>query len=99
MFGSWREYRDYLLRGLINKDADRAKMAKSFELCDRQYFGTEFETRLLKMEITTILRNDVYLTKLHNFMTEYDKIDETKRKNSKRKAAGLIGKKRGGSHT
>jgi hypothetical protein len=79
MFSSWEEYRDYLLEKLITIDDLRGKLAKKFISCDKKLEGTKFETDLYKMEITTIIINDYYFTKLNNFMVEANSVLNAKR--------------------
>jgi hypothetical protein len=67
MFSSWREYRDYLLENLIESPAQRLKFAETFAAYDSRYDDAGVRKALMSVEISTILVNDVDLTKLKNF--------------------------------
>ena len=81
MFDSWVEYRDFLLEGLISDPVVKKKMAHKFRLCDEKLVGTPQELALYNMQITTIIRNDHFFTGLNNFMSRYDMIGITKKRN------------------
>ena len=85
MFDSWAEYRDYLLENLITDEKVREKMRKRFALCDEKLVGTSHEDSLYIAEITTIIRNDHFFTLLGNYMTQYNKIGESKKRLSKKR--------------
>lgn len=87
MFKSWKEYRDFLLNGLVADGDIRQKMAHRFALCDEKLIGTEHEKSLYMAEVTTIIRNDYFFTGLSNFMTQYNKIGNTKKRMHEKEAA------------
>ena len=80
MFSSWKEYRDFLLENLVVDPVAREKMERRFKLCDEKHVGTEHEIGLYMAEITTIIRNDHFFTGLQNFMSQYNKIGNTKQR-------------------
>lgn len=66
MFQSWGEYRDYLLENLITDDGTRANFKKVFVKQEEIYLK-EVGDSLFKTHISSILSNDVELTKTENF--------------------------------
>ena len=66
MFGSWREYRDYLLDKLIEKPDWNAIFKKRFIKHDEVY-GDELGDKLFKMHIKSILTNDWECVKIGNY--------------------------------
>jgi len=67
MFASWVEYRDYLLDHLIEDRTVRARFAQAFANYDSRYDDPGVRAGLVRVEIATILVNDIDLTKLRNF--------------------------------
>ncbi len=67
MFKDWKEYRDYLLENLIEKDDKRAIFKKKFDKLDEQYKELTLKDGLYKMQINTLLINDFEFTKLTNW--------------------------------
>lgn len=65
MFRGWKEYRDHLLKNLIDEQY-HAKFIKHFEKQDRMYQGHHGD-KLYRAQVQTILANDHHLTKLGNF--------------------------------
>lgn len=88
MFSSWVEYRDYLLEKLITDPAINEKMARKFRQCDAIFQGTRHMNGLYKEEITAIIRNDHYFTRISNFMSRQDKIAAHKRRKRKKREGG-----------
>lgn len=70
MFKTWKEYRDYLLDNLITDEEQYKKFKEMFTHCDKKYFGFPDIDSLIKVEITEILANDYYFTKLKNYLTK-----------------------------
>jgi hypothetical protein len=68
MFGSWREYRDYLLEHLITEEDKRLLFRRQFAQLDDAYLP-ELRDKITKAEIASILVNDYHGTKLGNFRT------------------------------
>jgi len=66
MFKDWREYRDYLLEKIIEPQF-REKFADKFKRMDARYEQYEHIDTVYMAQITAILTNDVYFTKLSNF--------------------------------
>jgi hypothetical protein len=66
MFSSWREYRDYLLEKLV-QEPHRKAMKKRFLRMDVRYEGMKTRRFMYKAQITSILVNDYYMTKIDNF--------------------------------
>jgi len=66
MFKDWREYRDYLLEKLVEPQFQE-KFAAKFTRMDVKYERYEFINDVYQAQITAILTNDVYFTKLQNF--------------------------------
>lgn len=67
MFKDWKEYRDYLLENLVESEHTKEKFRKKFEELDERYLGMEKIETLYKTEISAILANDHYFTKITNF--------------------------------
>ena len=63
MFGSWREYRDYLLEHLIDEE-HKPRFRDKFRKLDELTRGTSVEETLLKAEVNSIVVNDIEFTKL-----------------------------------
>ena len=66
MFGSWVEYRDYLLDKLVTDQTAHAAFKKRFAKMDELFAGLP-NHRLEKTQISAILHNDFEMTKLDNF--------------------------------
>lgn len=68
MFDSWLEYRDYLLDNLITNPTTRKTFYDGFARYDKN-FGDWLPDRdvLYKTEISTILTNDYFFTKMRNW--------------------------------
>lgn len=62
MFKDWREYRDHLLKNLIQPD-NQPKYAKLFADHERRYEG-ELGERIFQAHVQTILTNDIHGTKI-----------------------------------
>lgn len=72
MFRSWMEYRDYLLEHLIINPDYRRKMMLQFVWDDMLYnnaLGEKYKIgdKYIKVHISSIMTNDVYLTKTRNY--------------------------------
>jgi predicted phosphoadenosine phosphosulfate sulfurtransferase len=68
MFASWFEYRDHLLKNLIQDESWREKMAKEFARMEESYLsGGMKEQTLCMAQIQSILTNDHEFVKLKNF--------------------------------
>lgn len=65
MFGSWIEYRDFLLEKLIAPE-HQPKFRKHFTTQDR-YYEEVLGDKLYKAQVQSILTNDYHCTKLKNF--------------------------------
>ena len=65
MFGTWREYRDYLLEHLIVDPQHREKMRRLMAAQDRMV--PVFGDRVYQVHITSILTNDWEGIKIRNF--------------------------------
>jgi predicted phosphoadenosine phosphosulfate sulfurtransferase len=66
MFGSWKEYRDYLLDKMVS-EPHKSKMRRRFLRMDASYEGMKSKSILYRAQITAILVNDYYMTKIDNF--------------------------------
>jgi len=85
MFKSWKEYRDYLLVNLIDKEDIIKKFQTKFEQMENKYIGSvpsKTEISMYKVQINAILHNDHYFTKLNNFGLggDFISIDAMKKK-------------------
>lgn len=69
MFENWREYRDYLLDNLVTDKEQHERFRKKFEAVERKYFGFPYMDKVYKVEITEILANDYFFTKLGNYLS------------------------------
>lgn len=67
MFADWKEYRDYLLENLIPDPVSRARFAFEFAAYDSRYDDPGVKQSLMAVEISSILVNDIDLTKLKTF--------------------------------
>lgn len=67
MFGSWREYRDYLVEKLIANPEWKVSFAKEFAATDARY-GDDFGDALTKIQITSVLTNDWEFIKIKNYV-------------------------------
>jgi predicted phosphoadenosine phosphosulfate sulfurtransferase len=66
MFTSWKEYRDYLLEKMVS-GSHRTSMRRRFLRMDVRYESMRSKRLLYRAQITSILVNDYYMTKLDNF--------------------------------
>lgn len=66
-FGSWKEYRDYLVENLSFDEEQRAKYAKKFASLDERYEGMHHIDDLQKVCVNTLLVNDVDFVKVRNW--------------------------------
>lgn len=66
MFRSWPEYRDYLLSHLIPEQHHREKFAQRFASMEERY-PHEIGPSLYRLQVNSILANDVEMTKLTNW--------------------------------
>jgi len=66
MFSSWSEYRDYLVENLI-PDEKQELFRKRFAWDDDKYADMNQPEERYRCEVQTVLSNDYYFTKLHNF--------------------------------
>ena len=71
MFATWREYRDHLLRHLIDNKEWSDKFEKDFKKQDDIYHKA-FGDKLTKTQITSILTNDWEGVKMRNFAASPD---------------------------
>ena len=80
MFSTWREYRDHLLRHLIDNVEWSEKFEKDFKKQDEMYHQS-FGDKLTKTQITSLLTNDWEGVKMKNFTASPDaaKIRKAKR--------------------
>lgn len=68
MFTSWVEYRDYLLRHLVQDEGIRTSLAKTFADLDRRYEGIGSPERMYRVMVASILVQDGdVMTKLRNW--------------------------------
>jgi predicted phosphoadenosine phosphosulfate sulfurtransferase len=66
MFGDWKEYRDYLLENMIQRDDWKVRFRKRFAKQDAE-LGDILGKRLWQVQITSILTNDWEGIKTANF--------------------------------
>lgn len=66
MFGTWKEYRDYLLEHLILDEGHRTRMAGQFA-SDEANFDPVIHDKVFKMHIKCILTNDYHTTRIRTF--------------------------------
>jgi len=71
MFKDWKEYRDYLLEKLVEPQFQE-KFAGKFMRMDARYEQYEHIDTVYQAQITAILTNDIYFTKLQNFETHIE---------------------------
>lgn len=74
MFKSWKDYRDYLLEYLVINPEFKEKMRLRFAWHDL-IFGfrpNKIGDKYIKVHISTIIANDVYLSKIDNLQTSPD---------------------------
>lgn len=67
MFADWREYRDHLLKNLIQEDTAREKFRVKFGKMDVFYTLLPDKTDMYRHQITSILCNDYHFTRLHGW--------------------------------
>jgi len=77
MFSDWAEYRDYLLKHLI-ADEYREKFRSTFESIERRY-PHEINDKMYRNHINAILCNDVEMTKIKNWETSHQTINQRQR--------------------
>jgi predicted phosphoadenosine phosphosulfate sulfurtransferase len=68
MFGSWKEYRDYLLENLITNAEHRASFYKSFGKSELDMGEKAESSGLYRAHVSSIMCNDWMGGKLANFM-------------------------------
>ena len=66
MFSSWKEYRDYLLKNLIQKDKQEL-FQKKFDDMDEKYKGMHHITDMYKAQIAGLIVNDYHMVKIGNW--------------------------------
>ncbi|GMO33871.1 MAG: phosphoadenosine phosphosulfate reductase family protein [Termitinemataceae bacterium] len=66
MFSTWKEYRDYLLEKMV-LEPHKKEMRHRFLLMDIKYDGMKSKKLMYRAQITSILVNDYYMTKIDNF--------------------------------
>jgi predicted phosphoadenosine phosphosulfate sulfurtransferase len=75
MFSSWRVYRDYLLNHIVDNEELKIKYQNKFANMDKQFRDGGYILgnidRLHRVQISTILTNDINFTKLTNFRKSY----------------------------
>jgi predicted phosphoadenosine phosphosulfate sulfurtransferase len=69
MFKDWNEYRDYLLKHLVQGDS-KHKFQNLFNKMDGIYTHDAIKIRAAKVGIRAILRNDINQTVIKNFLKE-----------------------------
>jgi predicted phosphoadenosine phosphosulfate sulfurtransferase len=67
MFESWQEYRQHLLDNLITDPVIHKRMGDKFIWMDAKYKGMHHIEDMIKAQITCILANDSWMTKLTNW--------------------------------
>lgn len=85
MFGSWREYRDYLLEKLIENPDWVNTFKKKFIKHDEVY-GDELGDKLFKMHIKSILTNDWECVKIGNYERAPANIELKRRRKAEKNA-------------
>ena len=68
MFSHWREYRDYLTENLITKEAHRIVFRKRWARMDPIYDEMRNPDQLYRMQIKSILVNDLEFAKLTSYL-------------------------------
>ena len=71
MFKTWTEYRDYLLENLIVDPEVKASFVKIFKQMDSKNEHEDTERDLCRVQINSILCNDVEHTKLKNYLYKF----------------------------
>jgi predicted phosphoadenosine phosphosulfate sulfurtransferase len=71
MFQDWREYRDFLVEKLVEPQF-KEKFITRFKLMDATYEQYEHNNSVYRIQITAILTNDIYFTKLSNHLMHGD---------------------------
>jgi predicted phosphoadenosine phosphosulfate sulfurtransferase len=82
MFKDWREYRDFLLEKMIEPQFQK-KFADKFKRMDARYEQYDHINTVYQSQITAILTNDIYFTKLHNF-EGHDEVKDYRRARRKK---------------
>jgi predicted phosphoadenosine phosphosulfate sulfurtransferase len=67
MFASWREYRDYLLEHLVDDPKIKAIFRRQFASNERMYRNPKVLDDLCRLQISAVLVNDHFGTKLASF--------------------------------
>jgi predicted phosphoadenosine phosphosulfate sulfurtransferase len=80
MFGSWPEYRDYLVDKLIEKSEWRDGFRKRFAKFDAMFGDTDLALKMHKLMVNSVLTNDWEGIKLHNWETQPAVSEVRKRK-------------------
>ena len=75
MFGSWKEYRDYLLEKLITNEKWVAGFKKTFGMHDEIFEGHKSDQELHSMHVMSILCNDWEGVKLGNYLNAPQNLD------------------------
>lgn len=87
MFGSWKEYREFLLEKLITKPEWIKTFRKNFDRQDAMFAADGDNNGLWRMHVTCILCNDWEGIKMVNYQNASQNIDKVKQYRSKRRAA------------
>ena len=75
MFGTWKQYRDFLLEKLIPNEEWKVDMAKQFKAHEKDFDGLLPEEELQKIHIKAILSNDHTGVRIGNHSNAPDKAD------------------------
>jgi len=75
MFGSWGEYRDYLVDKLLTDPDIQKVFKKKFQKMDMDFAGMANPESRYKAEISAILANDFEMTKIDNFTSKVQAIN------------------------
>ena len=89
MFGSWKEYRDYLLEKLIDNPKWREGFKKRFAKHDVMYEELG-DAIVCKMHISSILTNDWEHIKMKNFESAPQNISMKKRYQKKMREQNAV---------
>jgi predicted phosphoadenosine phosphosulfate sulfurtransferase len=72
MFKSWQEYRDYLTEHLLTDPDVKEIFRKRFTQMDKKYEGMLSLEIMYKAQISAVLHNDYYMTKIGNWEVRPD---------------------------
>lgn len=86
MFGSWREYRDYLLEKLIENEEWRKNFRSTFAMHDEIFGEHRSDEQIGRMHVTSILCNDHEGVKLGNFLNAPQNLDLVRAWRDKKRA-------------